>query len=102
MIRRPPRSTLFPYTTLFRSSLALISVRSNQIIMPYGGNNVRATGGRERRGVRGEAAAGELAWSDAGVRVSHPLPLAEIFENYVAHPCPKRAIQSSSSTGTHA
>src|SRR5438876_7836073 len=29
MIRRPPRSTLFPYTTLFRSSL---SVRSGQ---PY-------------------------------------------------------------------
>src|SRR5258707_6541422 len=25
MIRRPPRSTLFPYTTLFRSFLALIS-----------------------------------------------------------------------------
>src|SRR3712207_9126763 len=24
MIRRPPRSTLFPYTTLFRSSLVLI------------------------------------------------------------------------------
>src|SRR5258708_24496294 len=33
MIRRPPRSTLFPYTTLFRSSLAIwrstISVRSS-------------------------------------------------------------------------
>src|SRR3712207_8915257 len=25
MIRRPPRSTLFPYTTLFRSALALVS-----------------------------------------------------------------------------
>src|SRR2546428_7003747 len=25
MIRRPPRSTLFPYTTLFRSSLATIA-----------------------------------------------------------------------------
>src|SRR3712207_8137507 len=25
MIRRPPRSTLFPYTTLFRSVLVLIS-----------------------------------------------------------------------------
>src|SRR3712207_6873729 len=25
MIRRPPRSTLFPYTTLFRSIMALIS-----------------------------------------------------------------------------
>src|SRR3712207_9440950 len=26
MIRRPPRSTLFPYTTLFRSGLLLIAV----------------------------------------------------------------------------
>src|SRR3712207_7685662 len=26
MIRRPPRSTLFPYTTLFRSSLSLYCV----------------------------------------------------------------------------
>src|SRR2546427_6372827 len=26
MIRRPPRSTLFPYTTLFRSSLACLSL----------------------------------------------------------------------------
>src|SRR5690349_23528563 len=28
MIRRPPRSTLFPYTTLFRSELVGISVDS--------------------------------------------------------------------------
>src|SRR5215813_4363495 len=28
MIRRPPRSTLFPYTTLFRSPAALIAVLS--------------------------------------------------------------------------
>src|SRR2546430_6077748 len=27
MIRRPPRSTLFPYTTLFRSVLHLLGVR---------------------------------------------------------------------------
>src|SRR2546426_5654963 len=27
MIRRPPRSTLFPYTTLFRSSTNLITLR---------------------------------------------------------------------------
>src|SRR3712207_6959006 len=26
MIRRPPRSTLFPYTTLFRSDLMIMSV----------------------------------------------------------------------------
>src|SRR5438132_13905504 len=31
MIRRPPRSTLFPYTTLFRSPSALIS-RSPQTL----------------------------------------------------------------------
>src|SRR3712207_6974522 len=26
MIRRPPRSTLFPYTTLFRSSMTTLSI----------------------------------------------------------------------------
>src|SRR5687767_15237389 len=29
MIRRPPRSTLFPYTTLFRSSEVAVVVRAN-------------------------------------------------------------------------
>src|SRR5690348_18109235 len=41
MIRRPPRSTLFPYTTLFRSSattgdsalLAPVSARSTQVLL---------------------------------------------------------------------
>src|SRR5689334_23999877 len=28
MIRRPPRSTLFPYTTLFRSKASFASIRS--------------------------------------------------------------------------
>src|SRR2546430_13483424 len=31
MIRRPPRSTLFPYTTLFRSRKILVPVLSGQI-----------------------------------------------------------------------
>src|SRR3712207_7284125 len=30
MIRRPPRSTLFPYTTLFRSERALDAVRQRE------------------------------------------------------------------------
>src|SRR2546426_8362245 len=30
MIRRPPRSTLFPYTTLFRSEIQLFFVRRSQ------------------------------------------------------------------------
>src|SRR3712207_8696535 len=37
MIRRPPRSTLFPYTTLFRSATAAILL--------YGGHQVVTDGG---------------------------------------------------------
>src|SRR3712207_9452655 len=36
MIRRPPRSTLFPYTTLFRSASATARGRSP----PHGGSEV--------------------------------------------------------------
>src|SRR3712207_7594904 len=31
MIRRPPRSTLFPYTTLFRSSTELLVVADDRV-----------------------------------------------------------------------
>src|SRR5258706_4181809 len=40
MIRRPPRSTLFPYTTLFRSPL--IRIRSHQL---HGRDCMKPTGG---------------------------------------------------------
>src|SRR3712207_6864436 len=33
MIRRPPRSTLFPYTTLFRSKLALLDHPSHERVI---------------------------------------------------------------------
>src|SRR5258708_29964174 len=33
MIRRPPRSTLFPYTTLFRS-IIVVSIRDSPKLMP--------------------------------------------------------------------
>src|SRR3712207_9376684 len=32
MIRRPPRSTLFPYTTLFRSVVRLLSARLDELV----------------------------------------------------------------------
>src|SRR3712207_8767805 len=44
MIRRPPRSTLFPYTTLFRS----------------GGSTTARGAGREDEGRRGHRGAGAL------------------------------------------
>src|SRR3712207_6858451 len=34
MIRRPPRSTLFPYTTLFRSAAAPAAHRGNDAVAP--------------------------------------------------------------------
>src|SRR3712207_7717535 len=34
MIRRPPRSTLFPYTTLFRSHPPSLSRSSNMLVQP--------------------------------------------------------------------
>src|SRR6266511_4183232 len=36
MIRRPPRSTLFPYTTLFRSQLRLARRHRDRIRAPLG------------------------------------------------------------------
>src|SRR2546422_7305781 len=46
MIRRPPRSTLFPYTTLFRS--ASRRTRSNR--WPDCCDNLLSRGGEEKRG----------------------------------------------------
>src|SRR3989454_6075119 len=47
MIRRPPRSTLFPYTTLFRSRLRLASAGRGR---PHDLVRQRARGARARRG----------------------------------------------------
>src|SRR5256885_6304908 len=40
MIRRPPRSTLFPYTTLFRSGVGTVP---HGLIAAYGGDTVLAS-----------------------------------------------------------
>src|SRR5256885_5780111 len=48
MIRRPPRSTLFPYTTLFRSSAedAMKAVRSSVTLVQMGGRGGGGEAGR--------------------------------------------------------
>src|SRR3989442_7122305 len=60
MIRRPPRSTLFPYTTLFRSP-----PRLRRLCPVRGGGGRDAGRGRAVRGVRRGSAAGARARSDA-------------------------------------
>src|SRR3712207_8577482 len=49
MIRRPPRSTLFPYTTLFRSRRPAPGVAGEHA---GGDRAVRARAGRQRRAPR--------------------------------------------------
>src|SRR2546427_6817733 len=52
MIRRPPRSTLFPYTTLFRSPRADAILRAADVLAPH----LRLCGRHaERNGERGLA-----------------------------------------------
>src|SRR2546430_8819889 len=46
MIRRPPRSTLFPYTTLFRSRPARIAARKPSYTWRYSVAPERASRGR--------------------------------------------------------
>src|SRR3990167_8359574 len=97
MIRRPPRSTLFPYTTLFRSALGArvgFVVDLHQLTDGDGGVLLR---GRERavaeqlldgaqigafaQEVRGEGVA-------QGVRVQVPVGVEEagVLLDQVAHP----------------
>src|SRR2546429_2432193 len=57
MIRRPPRSTLFPYTTLFRSPAARIQRRDTKICAGAGGvpecHRYAEAGGVREPGERG-------------------------------------------------
>src|SRR3712207_8305397 len=40
MIRRPPRSTLFPYTTLFRSKNSRVGPSLTSLVMMYQGTDL--------------------------------------------------------------
>src|SRR5260221_13480285 len=46
MIRRPPRSTLFPYTTLFRSPPGAVRALSSHRVFGEPGQEARDLGGR--------------------------------------------------------
>src|SRR5256885_6707872 len=62
MIRRPPRSTLFPYTTLFRSRAARAPTRRGGVraSRPARRRRARAVSQRRRRQGRSEEHTSEL------------------------------------------
>src|SRR2546425_7900464 len=77
MIRRPPRSTLFPYTTLFRSPAQAVRRRAGD--RPGAGGRLgRALLGRPAAAGGGRAAgrAAGLVWSGSGEHTSELQSLA--------------------------
>src|SRR5256885_10792386 len=77
MIRRPPRSTLFPYTTLFRSSSGA-------------GRGERVPVGRGIRGGAGTGAAGDADRPDdrdAGGLAIRRIPRSEEHTSELQSPC---------------
>src|SRR3712207_8310374 len=50
MIRRPPRSTLFPYTTLFRSPTRCLSIPRTIIVVALGTSNSTPSRGETATG----------------------------------------------------
>src|SRR3989454_9304409 len=58
MIRRPPRSTLFPYTTLFRSTDQALDLKRPASLPPFGGlaHGPLGCGAREHGVLRGHPA----------------------------------------------
>src|SRR3989449_2028062 len=81
MIRRPPRSTLFPYTTLFRS---VLDVRFRRRVAQHGGaaradgSHERVLSARDARLVEKDVGAFELPFEF--VRVAHADIRAQPFE----------------------
>src|SRR3989442_2322771 len=92
MIRRPPRSTLFPYTTLFRSPVRLVSVRAS---LHQGGPRGGGGGGaRARRGASQRPGGGD--------RKSTRLNSSHVRISYAVFCLKKKKRRSSSVVVRHA
>src|SRR3989441_13034969 len=71
MIRRPPRSTLFPYTTLFRS----VSLEPERALAPEDPHLARRRQGRDRAEAKvGDGAGLELGQDVDVIRHAHVVP----------------------------
>src|SRR5258706_12957032 len=92
MIRRPPRSTLFPYTTLFRSHAGGLRARDRAPAAPIERHRVRSHGARARH-VRPVRRAVDRAPRDQRrrARAKGVLDLAGVARGQAGpHPRPRR------------
>ena len=72
MIRRPPRSTLFPYTTLFRSTDRLPHPRSDALVPDFQPGRRLGLHNRARLRLPARVRAGSLDLRLAGVSIAPP------------------------------
>src|SRR2546430_6806651 len=99
MIRRPPRSTLFPYTTLFRSTLwrKHVEVRFGAAVSDYDGDRVLLKGGEvipDRKSTRLNSSHSQISYAVFCLKKKnknpvHQLPhdpLSHIDPTYTTHP----------------
>src|SRR2546427_5031764 len=65
MIRRPPRSTLFPYTTLFRSATETDPVNSvfPAVYVPYGQGKLFLGKRRDRKSTRLNSSHSQISYA---------------------------------------
>src|SRR3990172_2091183 len=94
MIRRPPRSTLFPYTTLFRSSAAVWYTWSPTLIFTIASDTIsRPVSPGDRKSTRLNSSHGYISYSvfffnDTATTEIYPLSLHDalpIFGGGVVH-----------------
>src|SRR2546429_3889619 len=74
MIRRPPRSTLFPYTTLFRSVGDVVIER--ELAMVYGQPSVAVVHRLDRKSTRLNSSHGYISYAVFCLKKKkrHPIP----------------------------
>src|SRR5258705_5844825 len=98
MIRRPPRSTLFPYTTLFRSwrddacerGVEIGSLRYRQSPTPRTRRRPDPQGANfdtslDRKSTRLNSSHLGISYAVFCLRTTHPIPLTTSFTNSVEH-----------------
>src|SRR5438067_10897161 len=109
MIRRPPRSTLFPYTTLFRSVVcaASLSVRSLWALQRgacyrFGGTPPSGAQEGARRAWRHLGSSGGSAACSSGSRPSFRIRFSASWPHSAPTPTRARSISASGCIGTTA